>query len=183
MIPADKEKLLIIDFEATCSKDDTVPSSEMEIIEIGAVNVDRDLQPVAEFNSFVRPVIHTKLTDFCTELTTITQDQVDQAPSFEEVIDQFRKEMIDDKDTILFGSWGYYDKKQLLQDCKYHNVSYPFDDSHLNIKKWVAEKLHFSRPKGLGGALSSLDMEFEGTPHRGIDDVRNILRILQKINQ
>jgi inhibitor of KinA sporulation pathway (predicted exonuclease) len=29
--------------------------------------------------------------------------------------------------------------------------------------------------------LRYLGMEFEGTPHRGIDDVKNIIRILMKI--
>ena len=30
---------------------------------------------------------------------------------------------------------------------------------------------------GVGGALRYLGLEFEGTPHRGIDDARNIARI------
>src|SRR5690606_20200970 len=69
---------LVIDLEATCDNAGAVPKREMEIIEIGAVLVDRtSFEPIAEFQTFVRPVRHPKLTRFCQELTSITQAQVD----------------------------------------------------------------------------------------------------------
>ncbi|MEN9576703.1 MAG: hypothetical protein RL514_4558 [Verrucomicrobiota bacterium] len=53
----------------------------MEIIEIGAVAVRaEDGVPLAEFQSFVRPVRHPRLTPFCTQLTSIQQTDVDGAP-------------------------------------------------------------------------------------------------------
>jgi inhibitor of KinA sporulation pathway (predicted exonuclease) len=48
---------LIIDLEATCSDDGTVPRQEMEIIEIGAVmQSSRTFEIESEFQTFVRPV-------------------------------------------------------------------------------------------------------------------------------
>jgi inhibitor of KinA sporulation pathway (predicted exonuclease) len=48
---------LIVDVEATCSDDGTVPRHEMEIIEIGAVMQDsRTFEIESEFQSFVCPV-------------------------------------------------------------------------------------------------------------------------------
>ena len=48
---------LVIDLEATCDDGGAVPKREMEIIEIGAVLVDgSSWAPLAEFQSFVRPV-------------------------------------------------------------------------------------------------------------------------------
>src|SRR5438128_1591469 len=56
---------LIIDLEATCSSDDTVARGEMEIIEIGAVLQDaRSLAIESEFQIFIRPVRHGRLTPF-----------------------------------------------------------------------------------------------------------------------
>lgn len=46
----------------------------------------RRLVVVDEFQSFVRPTFNTKLHSFCTELTGITQEQVDNAPTFPEVL-------------------------------------------------------------------------------------------------
>ena len=82
---------LVIDFEATCCDRGSVPREQMEIIEIGAVMVDgRRLEAVAEFQSFVRPVRHPILTVFCTQLTSITQQQLAAAPTFGEMLQSFR---------------------------------------------------------------------------------------------
>jgi len=42
---------VVIDLEATCSRDETVPKKEMEIIEIGAVAVDAELRCLDEFQA------------------------------------------------------------------------------------------------------------------------------------
>jgi len=81
---------------------------------------------------------------------------------------------------MLFASWGMYDKKQMLRDCELHSAPFPFDDEHLNLKNHAAARMGRA-PKGIGRVLARLGMEFEGTPHRGIDDVRNIIRILKKV--
>jgi inhibitor of KinA sporulation pathway (predicted exonuclease) len=41
---------------------------------------------VSEFHTFVRPVVNPSLTDFCQELTGITQADVDAAPTFPEAL-------------------------------------------------------------------------------------------------
>jgi len=53
----------------------------MEIIEIGAVMVEaQGLTVIDEFQTFIKPVRYPILTEFCKSLTSITQEQVDQAP-------------------------------------------------------------------------------------------------------
>lgn len=48
---------LIVDLEATCSDDGIIPSNEMEIIEIGAVMLNRATWEIdSEFQQFVQPV-------------------------------------------------------------------------------------------------------------------------------
>ncbi|KAJ3556641.1 hypothetical protein NM688_g1912 [Phlebia brevispora] len=44
------------------------------------------LETVDEFRSFVKPVWRPQLSSFCTELTGITQDNVDQAPTFNTLV-------------------------------------------------------------------------------------------------
>jgi inhibitor of KinA sporulation pathway (predicted exonuclease) len=69
--PTNKEFLLIIDFEATCSNDNTIKREQMEIIEFAAILTDKiNLKIIKEFSEFIRPEINPQLTDFCTELTT-----------------------------------------------------------------------------------------------------------------
>ncbi|MBT2152552.1 MAG: exonuclease domain-containing protein [Pseudoalteromonas tetraodonis] len=44
-----------------------------------------------EFNTFIQPQRHPKLTDLCTNLTSITQHDVDHAPYYPEAIGAFQK--------------------------------------------------------------------------------------------
>ncbi|KAF3888699.1 MULTISPECIES: 3'-5' exonuclease [Nostocales] len=168
---------LIVDLEATCSDDGFIPSGEMEIIEIGAVMLNSSTWEIdSEFQQFVKPVRHPQLTKFCTELTTIRQEDVDKASGFPEVISQF-KEWIELFPRNIFCSWGNYDKKQFLQDCEFHKVPYPFGSEHRNIKNEFSEYLGVSKGFGMAKALQHLGIELQGTHHRGIDDARNIAAI------
>lgn len=162
--------LLVIDLEATCDETPTIPRHEREIIEIGAVLVrTQDLVIDSEFQTFVRPIVHPKLTPFCTQLTTIAQGDVDHAPTFPDAIAALTR-FIAGRDA-LFCSWGEYDRNQFELDAARHRTALPFRERHLNLK-WMF------RGKGVGDAFRRLGLAFEGTQHRGIDDARNIARLL-----
>ena len=173
--------LLIIDLEATCCDDNSISRSEMEIIEIGAVLVDtRTLKFLSKFTTFIKPVRNPILTDFCTNLTTIKQSDVDIAPHFHEAIKRL-KEWLHDIDNYLFCSWGMYDKHQFVQDCKLNNVPYPFSDTHCNIKSRFSQTQGFKKQLGMAKALRRCGIELSGQHHRGIDDAKNMVKLLPYI--
>ena len=63
-----------------------------EVIEFPAVLIEISTgKTIAEFHSYVRPQVNTVLTDFCTSLTGISQQQVDNAPYFKSVFTQFQE--------------------------------------------------------------------------------------------
>lgn len=172
---------LIIDLEATCCDAGSVPREEMEIIEVGAVVQDaQSFEIRSEFQTFVRPVRNPVLTDFCKTLTSIRQDDVDSALLFPEAIAAMTswRESFED---ALFCSWGNYDRNQFRADCRFHNVPYPFPDEHVNLKTEFSKSLRTRKPYGLGGALKKLGLTFAGTAHRGLDDARNIARVVREI--
>lgn len=172
---------LIVDLEATCSDDGTVPRHEMEIIEIGAVMLNsRTFEVESEFQTFVSPVRNPRLTEFCTNLTGITQEHLVGAPPFPEAIEAMTKWM-SGFDDALFCSWGDYDRNQFLQDCEYHQVAYPFQTGHLNLKAQFGRTLGLKKRLGIAEALRHLGLKFEGSHHRGLDDARNIVRIVRRI--
>ncbi|MCA9708043.1 MAG: AAA family ATPase [Myxococcales bacterium] len=122
---------LVIDLEATCDDGGAVPKREMEIIEIGAVLVDgSSWAPLAEFQSFVRPVRHPRLTEFCCTLTSIAQADVDEAPSFPEALERLRVFAYGGDARPVFCSWGNYDRRQFEQDAGLHGVTLPFGPEH-----------------------------------------------------
>ncbi|MBU2709606.1 3'-5' exonuclease [Zooshikella harenae] len=169
---------LIIDLEATCCNQKTIARNQMEIIEIGAVLVDaKTLTIIDEFQTFICPVRNPVLTAFCTELTSITQKDVDNAPGFSEAIKKFRQ-WLQSYHNYVFCSWGDYDKKQFEQDCQFHQVAYPLASGHINIKKAFSTTQGFKRKYGMSKALKLIGAPLEGTHHRGIDDARNMVKLM-----
>ena len=149
----------------------------MEIIEIGAVRVSaRSGEIESEFQSFVKPVRNSVLTSFCRELTTITQADVDEAPSYPEVRVTFA-DWLNEEPKYDFCSWGDYDRKQFEKDSVVHQVPYPFSGQHRNLKKEFSTALSEKKRYGLGMAIRRIGLEFDGTAHRGIDDARNIAKV------
>eukprot|EP00026_Physarum_polycephalum_P015014 Phypoly_transcript_15593.p1 GENE.Phypoly_transcript_15593~~Phypoly_transcript_15593.p1 ORF type:complete len:252 (+),score=34.54 Phypoly_transcript_15593:86-841(+) len=75
--------ICVLDFEATCEKDNKAYLNE--VIEFPSVlwrvaqnpNEKPVFVYVSEIQNYVKPVVNKILTPFCTELTGITQDQVD----------------------------------------------------------------------------------------------------------
>lgn len=173
---------LIVDLEATCTDAGEFPRHEMEIIEIGAVAVEgKALAQVGEFEAFVRPVRNPFLTNFCTRLTSITQVDVEGADMFPTVNERFRA-WVDGFANPVFCSWGNYDRNQFLQDCAHHRVPYPFPtDYHINIKARFAKRQGIGRSVGMKKALQLAGLPLEGTHHRGIDDARNMVRLMTYI--
>ncbi len=86
--------VLIIDLEATCWERRVAPSGslqsvdEMEIIELGCVIATLNGEVLASRSFLVKPKQHPKLSSFCQQLTSITQDMVDNAPTYPEAIEE-----------------------------------------------------------------------------------------------
>ena len=168
-------RYVIVDLEATCWES-RKSIEQMEIIEIGAVILKSSQGPiVGEFNAFVKPVIDSVLSEFCLRLTSICQQDVDEADDFKTVFPRFI-DWIGAQPFILC-SWGAYDLKQFRADCERHKI--PLPDSflqHINLKQEFAD-LKGIKPCGMAKALKILGIKLEGTHHRAIDDVRNIAKI------
>lgn len=176
--------ILVVDLEATCW-DAATPEGEaqsihtMEIIEIGCVLTNR-LGTVLDTRSFiVRPERQPILSEFCIALTQITQAVVDNAPPLKEVIDQMNAWLEGTETVALWGSWGNYDLNQLTAQCALDNAdSQLLSLPHLNLKKLWRRTTRQRKKTSLAYALAYHDLEFDGQPHRGVDDARNIARLL-----
>jgi 3'-5' exoribonuclease 1 len=174
-------KFIVFDLEATCIDKvkflNEAETFQNETIEIGAVKVNEKGEVVDTFNRFVRPILNPILTDYCKDLTKITQKDVDEAESFPEVLRAFREWI--GKDYVLC-SWGFYDKSQLKDDCRLHEIESDWVHSHISLKHQHQEIRQLKRGLGTRKALRKEGFTFEGTPHRGIDDALNITKIFIK---
>lgn len=172
---------LVLDLEATCCDQGTIHREQIEIIEIGVVMVEhKNLTIIDEFQTFIKPVRYPILTEFCKSLTSISQKQVDGAPTYPEAI-ALLKNWLSGYSNGVFGSWGDYDRKQFQQDSNFHKVPFPIAYPHVNLKQLFTEQQGLRKRPGMAKALQLVGLPLEGTHHRGIDDARNIAKLLPYI--
>jgi 3'-5' exoribonuclease 1 len=192
---------IVFDLEATAW--DTFPEKNHnfnEVIEIGAVKLDNDLNEISQFDTFIKPVINPTLSPFCLGLTHITQEQVDSAVMFADALREFHRWIVEGTEqepihSYSLLSWGEYDKKQLnkemtkkrpeletlSEEWKWQMFSTILDQRHTSLKHRYMDKFQIHKGAGVGATLKRLGLQFEGTQHRGIDDAINIARIFRKI--
>jgi len=165
--------LLIVDLECTCCGNGEFPREEMEIIEIGAVmyrgGVIRD-----GFTILARPVFNPILTDYCKDLTGISQEEVDTAPLLEGAMNAF-KEWFDRYSLDEWGSWGMFDHR--IFNGLRPSLNVLRDVPHVNLKSRYQDHTGL-RGRGVQKALRQQNLEFEGAHHRAYPDARNIARIM-----
>lgn len=174
-----ERNFIVYDLEATCWRQRR--SWQVEVIEIGAVKLSESLEIVDEFSAFVRPILHPEISEFCTRLTSITQDDIEDASEFHEVIREFEAWLDPTGTRTVLLSWGEFDKRQLLTDARLHRLELPWLNYHACLQ------MHFSRWKGSKnqiGLISALELEgltYLGTQHRAIEDARNMARLFQRV--
>ena len=83
---------VVLDIEHTCTEDGSIPPKDRETIEVGAVLVDcNTLEVVKEYQSFVKPIIHPVISQFCADLTGIQQAELDNSPIFKDFFRRLNK--------------------------------------------------------------------------------------------
>lgn len=175
------DHMMILDIEHTCSIDGSIPPNEREIIELGAVVVDiKSLEIIDEFSALVKPQRNPEISNFCSQLTGITQSELDNSDDFKTVFSDFLH-WYPKTSKVLFATWGSYDLVQINIDCVSHNLPYFSPDAVLNLKKIFKKVNKLKKPVGLARALELCQCEYEGSRHRALDDARNTVKLLPYI--
>ncbi|MFI6157880.1 exonuclease domain-containing protein [Kitasatospora sp. NPDC051170] len=172
--------LNVIDVEATCWNGQPPPGSVNEVIEIGLTVVDLSARlRVSRHRILVRPT-RSKVSEFCTELTGLTQAEVDRGVSFAEACRILVEEY--GAGVRPWASWGEYDRRQFARQSQADGVAYPFgyptERTHTNAKAVFAEAYELRRKPGMDQALQIAGLPLEGRHHRGEDDAWNIAALV-----
>ncbi|KAJ7632413.1 ribonuclease H-like domain-containing protein [Roridomyces roridus] len=196
------DAFLVLDVEATCQIDSTFDYPN-EIIEFPVClmrwkdSQKQHLEIVDEFHSFVKPTWRPTLSQFCTELTHITQDQVDNAPEFPAVLRSVRQFLVNHgiiekngkrRIRFIWASDGPFDIRDfIIKQCYISKIPIPdwMTSDVLDVRAAVAAHIkpsYHERPFNIPAQLSILGLSpFQGRLHSGIDDARNISRIVAKL--
>lgn len=181
---------IIVDFEATC--DDRNPPRPQEIIEFPSVLVSlQSLEILDEFQSFVRPHHHPLLTDFCRNLTSISQADVETARGFPDVLANHHGWLdghgLDETNALVVtcGDWdlGTMLPAQCSVAVPVVEVLRPIYTRWQNLKHTFCSVQDCRKAPGMARMLAALDLPLAGRHHRGIDDCRNLATLYKTLLQ
>jgi len=185
------------------SPDPNPEGYEHEIIEFPIVLVDAaTLKVLDTLQIYVKPTDKPKLSAFCTQLTGITQEQVDKgvslgdalfkvhewlrshdlvSGSFDSHVQKTGKisgKVGDFKYKFVFATDGPWDLQKFLNpECQRKKIPRPkYFDMWANIRYHFAE-FHGKRRGNINKMLDHYGLQFEGKAHSGLDDSKNIARI------
>ena len=177
----------VLDFEATC--DNPVQLDQTEVIEFPSVLLEfvGDKYIVkSEFQKYVKPQIHPILTEFCSELTGITQSQIDSGIPFSDALKLHHKWLMDsigadpneiDATQFIIVTCGDWDIRTMLPaQARISKIPIPrYLQTVSNIKVVVGRfKGSKKNPNSINALLHFVGKTFVGKLHSGIDDCRNI---------
>ena len=176
----ERDVIVIVDVESTCWERHVPNGQTSEIIEIGVCLYEVKTHQRSDKRSILVKPTFSKVSPFCTKLTTLTQEMVDTGISFADACailqDHYRAS------ERVWGSWGDYDRRMFHDQCQMMGVAYPFSAAHLNIKQRFA---NLTAPKRLGmaRALQYAGFALDGTHHRGDDDAWNIAKLVRYMHE
>ncbi len=173
------DQIVVVDVEATCWEGEPPEGQEQEIIEIGLCLVDVASGERSGKRSILVKPERSRVSDYCTNLTTLTQEEVDRGIHFKEACAMLKKEYKSKQ--RVWASYGDYDRRLFEMQCRTRSLDYPFGPTHINVKNLLAIFMGLPREIGMNEALKILDLPLDGIHHRGGDDAWNIARILSEI--
>lgn len=170
------KQIVVVDIESTCWN--TPTTKKNEVIELGVWTININGKTLGNGEGIIILPTTTEISPFCTELTTLTTEYVaEKGISFREGITHLSTKY--KTKNSIWASWGDYDRKQIENQCRDERVGYPFGNMHINVKALFASQFGFSC--GMDRALKHVNLPLEGTHHRGVDDAKNIAKILVQL--
>ena len=180
-MPKKLDHIIVVDIESTCWDGSPPPGEVSEIIEIGVCPLELSTgRRLGKGSILVRPK-RSRVSAFCTQLTTLTPDQVDRGVTFMEACEILRKEY--QSRERVWASFGDYDRTMFQKQCEATGVPYPFGPRHINVKTLFAISRGLPQEIGAAEAMALMGVPFEGTHHRGDDDAWNVAGILSLLVQ
>lgn len=153
-----------------------------EIIQIGAVLLDEELNVKDKFSTYVKP--HFGWIDsFIKGLTGISYELVKEAPEIKEGVTRFLEWLPDEEVSIV--SWSMTDKNQLEKELALKNLSFEKLDilyeTWLDCQELFGKKVDAVRKYSLKEALIITDICGDEREHDGLADAINTAILFAKI--
>lgn len=174
------DEIILFDLETTDSEKAYSENTSVEIIEIGALKVNRELEVLGEFNQLVCPSDLAGVTETIQEITRISANMLEGKPSFEEAWREFAK--FTKWRLLRMCSWCVWtDYKTLFDEYRKLELTYPHSALLLDAQTIVytlVENLGFyPRGWGLTSICKRLGVDTSNR-HRALSDCYMLKEVL-----
>lgn len=174
---------IIMDLEWNNAFDKSKQKFVNEIIEIGAVKLDEDLNTVGTFSQIIKPVISVKLRSRIKSLTHITNEEICSGKPFSEVTDEFSEWCGED---CIVMTWGDTDIRTLLANYRRFRKekTIGFIKKYIDLQRYCQCFINMEniQQAGLSYAAECLEIDPEEFPHhRALDDSLLSAECLKKV--
>lgn len=127
----DYQQNIVIDLEFNpVTKGHAPRGVRSEVIEVGAVRLDRNGQVNDTFSALVRPTFEQKIFGYIVRLTRIQNSSLEDAPHFQDVFEDFRTRV--GAETTCFITWGNSDERVFSSECGVLGIDVPE-----NMRRWM----------------------------------------------
>lgn len=151
-----------------------------EIIEIGAVKLDVNLQPAEEFTIDVKPVYFKRMHYKVKKLTGFDKERLAKGYSFRDAFEQFREWC---GDGVTFLTWGCDDRSIMEQNIIIHDLDWDW------IADWINLQLIYNmqtdgdkNQKSLATAMEHFNIEQTRVAHDALGDAYNTALVCTKLD-
>ncbi|GAA0077277.1 3'-5' exonuclease [Clostridium sp. CTA-5] len=154
---------------------------ENEIIEIGAIKVDKYMKSVCEMREYIKPTVFPIINPVVTDITKITMDVLNKnGIPFIEGLNKLRS-MFEEGDIIC--SWAKDDIVELIMNANYHNYGdLSWIKEYLDIQEYSTKILAHKKALGLKNALEELKIKVDDTKlHDALNDAQYTLLVFKHI--
>ncbi len=183
---------IVLDLEwnqSPTGKSGTIKAIPFEIIEIGAIKLDKNFNIIDEFKTFIKPVVYEQIHFRVHEIVNIGIHELKKRGlSFPTAMNNFFSWVFKENENPIFCTWGNMDLTELQRNMKYHNVANVFPKPLLyydiqklyNFSNDIVDSSNNKLP--LDKACNNLGIISERPFHHALDDAYYTSMIIKNID-
>lgn len=152
-----------------------------EIIEIGAVKLNEDMEQVDTFQRLIKPKVYKWIHDSIHEVIHVNYRDLEAGKPFEQVIQEFISWCGSE---FAFFTWGNQDVMELQRNMKYYEVLQllPGPLTYYDVQKLYSIRYEDRKSRrALEFAIDELQIEKKRGFHRALEDAIYTSEVLKKI--
>ncbi|MCR5101755.1 MAG: exonuclease domain-containing protein [Butyrivibrio sp.] len=165
------------------TRDDELSDLPFEIVEIGAVKLNEQLEIIDTFSRLVKPQVYHEMHKITEKLIHLTMKDLEKGDIFIKVADDFLKWCGEDP---AFCTWGPLDLPELQRNMEYYNME-PIADGPLPFfdvqKLFSLEYENGKLRRALEFAIDFKEIPKDQPFHRALSDAVYTARIFQGISE